>query len=1596
MDDPEYEENIDMNHTPDIIHQEDEEEIEPESNTYNDQYKIGDLFILITQEGDDIVEDSLVTIQDIKTEENKIFLKDENENDSFIYFDDNKNIILKTNQYEIIDIEKVEEFNLDDIENVELMLTKNIYPEIDLQIVEVKEKIYSLQERKEHLITELISLYDAYNNESLIHQITDIANNFLTMFTQSDDIYDYSNTLPFIKDIIHKKLFNFPSWVIPIVDNKKKLYPDPDDDNEPEILEQDDTTIIDFIQEKIEMKNLFEKYDDFNPNTYRSIMNVNDKYKPYINKQSEYHISIPYKGTYFRNCSSQNLCNGLINQFSVDINKTKNPLIVPIFKDGKTSFETITPEEQLSIIGFYLLPHKLFNFTLNLENNLSLHEIYFLSDFKYSYIPFHKRFLKSEIVPHVMSNDSEKLDQWDNLIHSYLFNDNITLENIGPILQKNFPDFKDIINVIPKFVRESILNYTDLKKVLISYNIDYHDMDRDNRDIINSMIKNNIKKMIRDYNRKIKRKNIVIKEKKQKLLTTDDRIKLSKNYIFSLHVHSLRNFYIKKFINTFSRKPTQNEDKNYFYEKDSDTKLLCVHYNYIISKDKDAFKTMKSIYGEPPNNGIISCKICGEYICHEDFSELEGFSDGVPTISREVIEEQDEINQLNEKQLSIKKHIQKISSVFGITLTKYDIQKIINIYDITDNSDFIDHRYQIENSFNKHPIMQELKEKYKPVKGEKKENKIKKTRLESEAKNFKEYLFDSNELLISTYLVLFFVQTADPPYDLNIKNDLNLWDNLKMNQSWNEIKHTIYENISMTTIDTVSSIFQKMISIRSKDDFWKNCNEFLKESIKYEDLPSFNEHFIMTSSYLLKNSMLKQLLKDHFDIKNNIQQTIYLNEFWPSYKPLYDNSLVNAINQKINSEDKFQLLRNSSGITYENISTILSINEAYITPRYKLLEIPYSDIMNNESYERLFDYSNHLHGKCSSIPIINLLTKQFLNTIPDSEAIEQILETIQWDSFTKEFKSIDYQDFKQIFIIKITDYFKSKNPNDKKTIDTYIHIKLNNWNGMLLNGHPKRNYYYSQPIIYPDESFEEIIETDMINKLFNKFCFTDDDLINERYDNDNFIFNLIAGPTVQREAVCNKNISKTKEHFEQILDFKRNKSKLPFQDITNISIDPEKRILNFTGQYLEKSEFQNEELFSLFNDLSKINDNDDKLKEYTRIFNEILEFKQSFIEKIQQFILDVEDECLDKSQVQRFQNNFGRKINSISIILNKSIDESKSLNNQIKSILFIISRLSKKPNNIDLGTIFHDTIPKQWKLSDSMINHMKDYINHNEFLIHNDIFIPKKKDTYEGFKKYNKEISHSLCFKGLLSYIMKYYSSDIDTIIGSDVSDFNEEYGILFHQLIFLFLFTKIIDYINELRDEQSPASNYANELFLILEEQDSIELKESICICSQFAFDLLIHFLEEIQDTSWIYNTKLLADKLGKQKEREKQAIIDNLESKTSDSRHVTMEHQRAGISNFYVSATQGNQEYMNSDERTQNTVDERINHIKELFSLQENELEVMEANGINTDYLNLQHTLPEDTEIQDEGYDQFDQDREDEGIDPEGADDDGDYREN
>ena len=127
---------------------------------------------------------------------------------------------------------------------------------------------------------------------------------------------------------------------------------------------------------------------------------------------------------------------------------------------------------------------------------------------------------------------------------------------------------------------------------------------------------------------------------------------------------------------------------------------------------------------------------------------------------------------------------------------------------------------------------------------------------------------------------------------------------------------------------------------------------------------------------------------------------------------------------------------------YENISSIRSFSSAFEVPRFKQLKIPFSEIMKNESYERLFNYSIHLHGNTSSIPIINLLIQRFINSISDPK-IEGMLESIGWSRSFKKLNKIDYTSFRQFFAGQLPEYFKEKNPEDSDTIRTYVHIHMN-------------------------------------------------------------------------------------------------------------------------------------------------------------------------------------------------------------------------------------------------------------------------------------------------------------------------------------------------------------------------------------------------------------------------------------------------------------------------------------------------------------------------------------------------------------------------
>ena len=212
----------------------------------------------------------------------------------------------------------------------------------------------------------------------------------------------------------------------------------------------------------------------------------------------------------------------------------------------------------------------------------------------------------------------------------------------------------------------------------------------------------------------------------------------------------------------------------------------------------------------------------------------------------------------------------------------------------------------------------------------------------------------------------------------------------------------------------------------------------------------------------------------------------------------------------------------------------------------------------------------------------------------------------------------------------------------------------------------------------------------------------------------------------------------------------------------------------------------------------------------------------------------------------------------------------------------------------------------------------------------------------------------------------------------------------MFIRFYFVYMFQKIIEYIESLYDDQSLASQRANELFLLLEERDELELSDSIQKCSQLMFDLLIHFLDEYIDPNWLSQKENLSDKLSRQKEVEKQNLINELEGKTAEERLATVNLQNAGITNWFVDQSVANLARIKTSKYEEQLETERLEKVRESLLLNQTELEVAENFGVNVDHLLNRREENE----KDDFYSQKDEDREDEGLDD--ADQDGDYKEN
>ena len=104
-------------------------------------------------------------------------------NDKKIKIDSSNHILLKTDEYTITDIELLREIKVNELDDTTNDIIENdIHPKIDTEIVDDKDKLYSLNERAEDLMSVLIRSFDAYDKQYVIKNISDIVSEIKIIF----------------------------------------------------------------------------------------------------------------------------------------------------------------------------------------------------------------------------------------------------------------------------------------------------------------------------------------------------------------------------------------------------------------------------------------------------------------------------------------------------------------------------------------------------------------------------------------------------------------------------------------------------------------------------------------------------------------------------------------------------------------------------------------------------------------------------------------------------------------------------------------------------------------------------------------------------------------------------------------------------------------------------------------------------------------------------------------------------------------------------------------------------------------------------------------------------------------------------------------------------------------------------------------------------------------------------------------------------------------------------------------------------------------------------------------------------------------------
>ena len=1483
----------------------------PQVDEIETSYDIGDFIIILLKDKD---APFLGKITEILPSENLLKLVDEGEREFSFLFESGE-ILMTTDNYEILDMIKV--IPHDPLEEEEE------YMEIEFESDILLDKNYSDSAKRDDLLSALIHSMNIYDNDYKIKSVQQTLDILIEMINYKS---------------IHKN--TIPAYMIPIIDDSLKLY----DKN---MLE---TELTD------EINNLT------NITSYKEYINNNIKYSKPIETTNGYGlITEEYSDTYLRNCLQDDNCFGPNGAYTYD--ERKNNKVI------KSDEESIVLPNRLRFVGLLEEPINEYVYSINSHtlDRFSVFEKYIYDNLNSSLNMYKKDKIKES---NIVNSDDDERGSDKFLLHS------LTDNNFNKINEEKQNLYMELGSLLlNEDVKDKLYNYDDIEKALFKYNISLKDLSIGDREKLNDKFKSNIKGYkSKKYYYKRDESDL---EVKQETIDDEKRVKLSYDLIFGMKRREERNEYLKRFIDLFTRSAEKEyEDKDYLYNKYNDKKLLCKHYLYEcnISNDNDMFNTMKSIYGLPPKDGIISCRICGCSLCNEDTTLFDGYEDDKPMITREVLTTEGEEdllrNETFDKYEKYVKIIDDLSDSIGIDLKDDDKYEILLSFELLENDILSDKRYGMMNT-TKTDIHPRVQSKIKTIKSlekkekDKKKRKEYKTQRENVVYEFQRWLINTNIILMLTALLLLIVQTSVPTYFTNNKTSYVVLDieDRKINNG---------------VINYMCARLKRLCEKYKSEEIWSDSLDLYNE--KEYDTNSIEIQLGLVIQYLL-NPNFPRIVKRVSNLEDYIysKSASYLRSEWTTFKPLSKNLSVldtNTFLESISERDSKYYRKIYGGYTIENSSFIRGKSISLKEDISKGLNIPEIEIYKNNSFKVLLRSVVSLYGKRDENLFISMTIDKLIR---DSSISEDILKI--FNKYGKK-EGLDIHKLRTKIIPDLLALYGSKDNkiascySDSRSCNEYIHNLVNNYDLPLLNTKPKRIYFYKAPVIYPDLPFgrlSEIKEYDLdgneipnsIQRLFN--IYVKDEMNNtiKRYDDLSYhrFYNHLALIEHQRvEKRKFKSFDTSEENFNLILEDLRKKYSLPFNSIYKPRNDYDTDIINNIilmnrlenrfKDYLEKHD--NSKLYDIFQrivtypekKISEALDKDTKSE-----FSHLIDLTDEYIENICKFLTT--SDKITSEQKRRFIGifkdfNSGRILfnyenlnNIFSLYIKDPNLKYKHLCGYLSDIRNILSRLREKSK-------YKITLPKSWKCSDGVINEYNTFMDRENtdvyLYLHNNIFM-KTKDKYTGFNIYKENEEYLYYFRYLSDKLSPQFD-DLDLLKGSDSMKYNHRYSDIYMKYHFVKLLNTIVETIRSLIESRTDVTEDANDLFQSLEMRDEDSIDDMIDVYSMFFMDLCTHIMFQHYDPSWLFlnEQKLdLANRLSKQKEREKQIIIDSLDNASREERLAIMEKNKMGISLFYKIGSAKAGEYVNSDEYNAQTESERLERLNEIYKDANLELEVL-----------------------------------------------------